>query len=248
MQIEPQEFGLPQVPVDSAGETTYRAIRRDIILGRLAPRARLRLERLKTAYGTSINTLREALNRLTGEGFVVVEGQRGFAVAPVTQAEFRDLAAMRFLLEGYALRQSFRNGDLDWEGRVVGAHHKLSQIETRMLAGEDNLSELWKRCDKEFHHMLVSACGSRELLQAHGSIFDRYLRYQIIAVIFRGAPAANEHREMLAAALARDPDRAIAILENHIDECVAHTLRHGALDDIGRAGRLPAAMDKDRAA
>jgi len=237
MHTHAHDFGLAGAAIDSAGETTYRAIRRDIILGRLAPRARLRLERLKSDYGASINTLRESLNRLTGEGFVVIEGQRGFAVAPVTQTEFQDLAALRLLLEGHAIRKSFARGDLDWEGRVVGAHHKLDRIETRLLTGEAVDSELWKRCDKEFHHMLISACGSAELVEAHGSVFDRYLRYQIIAVIFRGAPAAQEHRALLDAALDRDADGAIAILQRHVQECVAHTLRQGGLDAIGAAGR-----------
>ena len=103
-------------------------------------------------------------------------------------------------------------GDLDWEGRVVSAHHKLAVMERRMLAGDRLNQELWKRCDWDFHHALISACGSGVLLETHALIYDRYLRYQMIAVVFRGEIAAREHQQLLECALARDSKRAQAIL------------------------------------
>jgi DNA-binding GntR family transcriptional regulator len=214
---------------ETAGETAYRSIRSDIIGGRLAPRSRLRLEALKEHYSASVSTLRETLYRLSAEGLVRSEGHRGFEVAAVTQEEFQQLAVLRELLEGHALREAFRKGDLEWEGRVVGAYHKLETMERLMMSGDTSRSAEWKYYDREFHHTLVSACGSEELLQAYGAIFDRYQRYQIIAVIFRGKPAAQEHRMLLDAALARDAKRAIAVLHEHISACVVHTVETGQL-------------------
>jgi DNA-binding GntR family transcriptional regulator len=225
--------------IDSSGEGTYRQIRRDVIHGTLPPRARLRLDTLRETYGTSISTLREVLNRLAGEHLVVADGQRGFAVAPVTQTEFRDLALLRDLLEVHALRRSFQFGDLEWEGEVVGAWHKLDRIEQRMLTGDRSQSELWKRYDKEFHNRLISACASDELLAAHASVFDRYLRYQMVAVIFRGSQAAHEHRVLLDCALARDTDPATQVLSSHIAACVEHTASGGLLTQ----GDSPAQID-----
>ncbi len=226
--------------IDSASEACYRAVRHDIIHGQLAPKSRLRLERLRVSYGTSISTLREVLNRLTAERLVVAEGQRGFAVAPVTQEEFRDLASLRELLEIHALEQAFRAGDLEWEGRVVGAYHKLGRIEQLMLTGDRSRSELWKHYDKEFHRMLISACGSTELLGAHAGIFDRYLRYQIIAVIFRGAEAATEHRLLCEHALDRDAAEAARVLTRHIEACVSHTAAGGQLGSAATTHRFGA--------
>ncbi|MGQ7262719.1 GntR family transcriptional regulator [Vreelandella sp. V005] len=217
------------MPQETAGESAYRSIRSDIIGGQLAPRSRLRPEALKDRYSASVSTLRETLYRLSAEGLVHFEGQRGFEVAAVTQKEFQQLAALRELLEGYALREAFRKGDLEWEGRVVGAYHKLESMERLMLSGDTSRSAEWKYYDREFHHTLVSACGSAELLQAYGAIFDRYQRYQIIAVIFRGEPAAQEHRMLLEAALGRDANRARGILHQHISACVTHTLASGQL-------------------
>lgn len=109
---------------ETVGEVAYRRIRTDIIFGRLQPGEKLRLDRFSSAYNTSISTLRELLNRLASEGLIVAEGQRGFEVAPVSPDDFREVAAMRLLLEGFAIDESFREGDLDWEGRVVSAHHE----------------------------------------------------------------------------------------------------------------------------
>lgn len=220
----------PTVPIaDTAGENAYRRIRHDIIFGKLAPGSRLRLERLKGPYLASVSTLREILYRLCSEGFVTAEGQKGFEVAPISQQNFREVAGMRELLEGHALRESFERGDVEWEGEVMAAHHKLARMEARMLAGDRSETEIWKRYDWEFHRALISACGSSALMSAHERIFDQYLRYQIVAVIFRGKVASEEHRQLLECALRRDHSTATAVLGKHIAACVDHTLRNGLL-------------------
>lgn len=214
---------------ETTGESTYRRIRADIIFGRLAPGQRLRLEGLRGRYDTSVSTLREVLYRLSSEGLIEAEGQRGFEVARISAANFREVADMRNLLEGHALRESFALGDIDWEGGVVAAHHKLSRLESRMLDGDRGDAPTWKRYDREFHRALISACGSRALLETHSVIFDRFLRYQILAVVFRGAAAAQEHRALLDCALARDADAALAVLTRHISACVDFTVENGTL-------------------
>jgi DNA-binding GntR family transcriptional regulator len=211
-------------PQFSIAETTYRQIRKDIIFGQLEPGSRLRLDRLKASYGTSVSTLREILSRLASEGLVVAEGQRGFEVAPISHENLKEIAALRELLECYALEQSFEAGDLDWEARVVAAHHKLDQMEQRMIAGDRSITEQWKRYDWEFHQALISACGSRVLMDTHAVIFDKYLRYQMISLTFRGAFAAEEHRRLLEAALKRDSETAQKVLREHVRAGVEHGL------------------------
>ncbi len=213
----------------SAGESAYKRIRTDIITGHLAPGRKLRLDALRRDYGASISTLRETLNRLVSEKLVVAEGQRGFEVVPISAANLREIAALRQLLECHALRQSFVQGDLEWEARVIAAHHKLAQMETRMASGDRTDTDLWKRYDWQFHQALVSACGSQVLMHAHAAIFERYLRYQMIALSYRGAIAAAEHLAMKEAALRRDADEGCALLERHIAGGVEHALATGAI-------------------
>jgi DNA-binding GntR family transcriptional regulator len=223
-------------PHETSGESAYRRIRSDIIFGVLAPGQKLRLERIGESYGASISTLRELLNRMCAEGLIVAEGQRGFEVAPVSADDFRQVAELRLLLENHALQQSFAAGDLDWEGRVVSAHHKLAVMEKRMLEGQRGNQEFWKQCDWDFHHALISACGSEVLLAAHAAVYDRYVRYQMITVVFRGEIAAREHQVLLEAALARDVKRAQTAMISHIQGCVEHALKE---DNAGVFGTSP---------
>src|SRR5215218_5758021 len=215
-------------PTETVGETAYRRMRADIIFGRLAPGEKLKLDRVSRTYGGSVSVMRELLNRLGSEGLIVAEGQRGFEVAPVSPEDFREVAAMRQLLECHAIEKPFAAGDLDWEGRVVSAHHKLAVMERRMVAGDQSEPELWKRCDWEYHHALISACGSALLMQTHAAIYDKYLRYQMVAVVFRGEIAAQEHQRLLECALARDAGSARDILVAHVQGCVDHALRDEA--------------------
>lgn len=216
----------------TVGDTTHKQIRNDIIFGRLKPQERLKLDALKKRYNASVTTLREILNRLTSEGFVIAEGQKGFAVAPVSDADLVEIADLRILLECHALEKSFAAGDVEWEGKVIAAHHKLSVMEGRMMAGEAEFREQWKRFDWEFHHALIQACGSRALLETHGAIFDKYLRYQMQTLTFRGEVAAMEHRELRDAALARDVEKAKTVLRKHIQGGVDHSI-------ASRASALP---------
>jgi DNA-binding GntR family transcriptional regulator len=221
---------------ETIGESVYRRIRSDIIFGILPPGQKLRLEKISESYGTSISTLRELLNRMCAEGLIVAEGQRGFEVASISAEDFRQVAALRILLENHALEHSFTAGDLDWEGSVVSAHHKLAVTERRMLGGERQKQELWKQCDWDFHHALISACGSKVLLEAHALAYDRYLRYQMITVVFRGEIAAREHQQLLECALVRDWKKAQSVLVEHIEGCVEHALRE---DNVGVFGNAP---------
>lgn len=210
-----------------ASERAWRRIRADILRGALAPGRKLTLDRLRDGYGVGIGTLRESLSRLIAERLVVAEGQRGFEVAPLSERELRELARLRLLLEGHALEHAFRAGDLEWEARVVAVHHKLSQMEDRLRAGDGAALEPWRHFDAEFHCTLISACGSRSLMATHASVFDRYSRYQHLALGFRGEIAMSEHRAMRDAAIARDPAAAREVLAVHILGGVEHALAGG---------------------
>lgn len=219
--------------IETAGERVYRRLRADIVSGRLAPSQRLKLEVIKEAYGVSISTLRELLNRLTSEGLIVAESARGFEVAPVSPEHFRETANLRLLLESHALERSFAAGDMEWEGCVVAAHHKLASMESRAANGDARDDELLKRYDSEFHQTLLSACGSKVLLEAHAAIFDKYIRYLMIAVIFRGEAASREHRRLLDCAMKRDAATAKKVLTSHIQDCVAYTLAKAPPELLG---------------
>ncbi|HWJ89024.1 MAG TPA: GntR family transcriptional regulator [Pelagibacterium sp.] len=214
---------------DTVGEQAFRRIRGDIISGALKPGLKLKLERLKSQYGVSVSTLREILNRLTTEDFVIAEGQRGFEVSPASVDNLREVGDLRLVLENHALALSFAAGDLDWEANVVAAHHRLSTIEKALLAGEADRTAEWIRYDFAFHHALIAACGSRSLLAIHQSIFDRFIRYHMLAQSFRGGGVTEDHQELFRLALARDVEGAQTKLAAHIHSGIDHILSSGKL-------------------
>ncbi|MCO5731224.1 GntR family transcriptional regulator [Rhizobium sp. SSA_523] len=218
---------LPQR--ETAGETAFRRIREDLISGALPPGSKIKLEQAKARYGVSVSTLREILNRLTTENLVVAEGQRGFEVSPASTRELLELADLRILLECHALGLSFTGGDLEWEARLVAAHHKLSSVERSLLAGDSSRTVDWVRYDWEFHQALVSACNSVNLMAALSSVFDRFLRYHLLAESFRGQPVVDDHRLLFELALKRDHEGACRMLTRHVKNGVEHVQKSGRI-------------------
>ncbi|MCJ8307435.1 MAG: FCD domain-containing protein [Hyphomicrobiales bacterium] len=107
---------------------------------------------------------------------------------------------------------------------MVAAHHKLSVMEQKMLAGDDDEVETWKRYDWEFHLAMIAACGSTNLLSLHSILYDKYLRYQMLVLTYRGEEAVHEHFQMFKAVLARDADFSVSWLKTHIQKGLKHTL------------------------
>ena len=208
----------------SVGERAYTQLRDDIFSATLLPDARLRLDELKKRYGVSVTTLREVLSRLAMEGFVVAEGNRGFAVSPVSRAELREVGELRVLLENHALGLSFAAGDVDWEARVLAAHHRLKHSEAGVISGDDSQRLRWKRDDMAFHQALISACGSATLMRTHSQVFDRYNRYLMLALTSRGDETAKDHATLMQHALDRNTAAAQAVLAQHVAVGIEHAI------------------------
>lgn len=215
---------------DTIGEVAYRRIRSHIVNGQLLPDSKLKLERMKDVYGASVTTLREILNRLAVEELVTAEGQRGFRVAAASGAEFRELAALRTLLETHALRASIMQGDIEWEASVVAAHYKLSVAERRLVASQNNGVDKWVSCDWGFHHATIAACGQPVLMKTHASIFDRFARYHMLVMNFRGQGVVDDHTSLRNLVIARDADAAVALLTQHIQRGFDHVMATGCFE------------------
>ena len=229
-QIENLRFETAELEGDTIGETAYRRIRQHIVNGQLRPGSKLKLNLLRQNYGASVTTLREILNRLAVEELVTAEGQRGFRVADANVDELRDLADLRILLETHALRQSIAMGDLDWEASVVAAHYKLSDLEKLLMTGKTDAVGQWVALDWGFHFATISACNLPVLARTHASIFDRFARYHMLALDFRGKPVAEQHAELRDLVIGRKTEAAIDLLSRHIRSGVEHIVGSGSFD------------------
>ncbi len=214
---------------ETISDVVFRQIRQDIISGALAPGTKIKLEQAKIHYSISVSSLREILSRLAMENLVLAEGQRGFEVSPASRKELEELADLRTVLETHAIALSFAAGTLEWEGRVVAAHHKLAAAERKLLAGDASRTIDWVRYDWEFHQAIVSACNSTTLMATLSSVFDRFLRYHMLAKSFRGQAVADDHKLLFDSALKRDVDAAQAIIARHVQSGMEHVLRSGRI-------------------
>ena len=217
---------IPLDPAPNLIDQVYARILEAITDRTLLPGQRIRQNELAEKLGVSRQPVSHALHLLHRQGLITESGRRGFEVAPVSAVNLRELAELRLLLETHAMRVSFANADVEWEGRVVSAHHKLASTDRLMEKGLGEL-EKWKRYDGEFHQALISNCGSRTLMETHALVFDKYFRYQMVSFSYRGSEPAEQHKALLDAALKRDAEGAVATLLVHVNNCVADALAKG---------------------
>lgn len=219
--------------------SVYERLRRDILIGRLQPDEKLRIDALRAAYEVGASPLREALNRLSAEGLVIQEDQRGFRVAPVSLDDLRELTRTRCWLNEIALRESITRGDRAWEERVVLTHHRLARTPVYSDASSKLDSE-WERRHRAFHAALISGCGSRWLTTFCESLFDQADRYRFLSVYaHEHRDFVGEHRAIAEAALARDTDLAVRLLVHHISKTAELV---ASLDELPKAEAMLTAL------
>ena len=206
-------------PAESLSERAHEAIKRDILGAAFVPGEKLALDALASRYAIGLNPVREALHRLSSEGFVERRSQRGFFVASMSIADLDELVRARIWLETKALSESMRRASDEWEERLIVAYHRLARTQ-RLIEVEDceRLNQTWEALHKEFHMQLLARCGSSWLLGFCSTMMDQSVRYRNLSVNFtkaRRGDAVTEHRDILDAVLDRDEARATGLLETH---------------------------------
>ncbi|MEP9352435.1 GntR family transcriptional regulator [Xanthobacter sp. KR7-65] len=206
----------------SIGDRVLSGLRADILSLDLAPGLKLSAEMLVQRYGAGQSPIREALSLLAGEGLVVRESRRGFRVAPMSLADLDELVASRLLLEPALLERAVAAGDADWEAEVHGALDAL-RPSLQKVGDARPLDREWEARHRRFHFALVAAGGAGVLGDFCRMLYDRYDRYRLLGIPRRAylAGVADDHAELVAAAVARDAPRAVEILRRHIADTSA---------------------------
>ena len=217
-------------------EEVCTRLREDIMDSRLAPSSRLRVEHLRQHYGVGAGTLREALTRLTSDGLVLSEGQRGFCVAPLVLDELHELTELRVHVEVDALRQAVRAGGAEWRDRAQAAYEALSTLEQPLLPEH---ARAWEAANAHFHETLVTSTPARWTLLVVRQLAQHSERYRRFAIrlMDRRRDVHAEHAAIFEAAMAGNELRAALALEAHIRataDLVARSLETQAVGgDIG---------------
>jgi DNA-binding GntR family transcriptional regulator len=213
-------------------EQVYDTVRADMMRGVFGPGDPLKPQDLAVSMGVSLAVVREALLRLVGDGLADRLPNRGFAVPAYSDLRWQQLAEARLVAEPAMLRMSIERGDLDWEGRVRAAHHRLARTPVRAEGKDLYFSDEWGAAHYNFHRTLLDGCGNAVLLET----FDRLWTATDLArrwsgYLTPGRDHVTEHRQLEEAALARDAEAAIQALTRHLTLTSAAMSSDGDLAD-----------------
>lgn len=193
---------------DTIAARIGRTLARRIIAGEIEPGARLRQDHVAAEFGASHVPVREAFRRLEAQGLVVSEPRRGVRVVAFSPGEVREVAEMRAALEALALRNAAPHLT-----RAI-----LDQAEEANRAGDRARDvRAWEEANRAFHRIILTPCGMPRLLKAIDDLHTASARF-----LFSGwraeweAPTDRDHRAILDALRAGQPELAAAVLARHV--------------------------------
>jgi DNA-binding GntR family transcriptional regulator len=215
----PPPAGIEPIGASSEGASVYELIREEIIEGRLKPNERLVAADLAQRHGTSSNPVREALQLLRGEGFVVFAQNRGARVRPIDQDFVRDIYEIGVLIEP-ALTRWFVG--MATEADIAELERIQALIEDNNFADPLRHSEL----DTAFHTVMYQRHYNRhaaELWWKHREVL-RAVSRRFNFTLARRATVLREHRELIGHVKAQDADAAAAVIARHVEGSGRHIL------------------------
>lgn len=213
------------VEAESSVDRVHQALRDMAMDYRFKPGDRINEGALAKLLGVSRTPVREALNRLSVEGFLTFRAGRGFFCRELDPQEIFQLFELRSVIEcGGVL--------------LMAKHVKAEQLEllvdfldeTGPEAGDRSVEQL-VALDEHFHEQLIALTNNMEMVKtlAHINRRIRFVRWIHMETSDR-LTTQNEHRLVLAALKNGDPARAIEILSRHIQrrhEEILSAIREG---------------------
>jgi DNA-binding GntR family transcriptional regulator len=200
---------LPLTATTTAAALAAR-LRQEIDQGRWQAGDLLRQEQLASEFGVSRIPVREALAQLQNEGLLRIEHYRGARVTWPAPAEIDEIFDLRGLIES------------DLIARALPRHDERSCRELERLQGqlEDAQDRLgWIGGDIAFHEALYRPAERPRSLALYRQLrasIDRF-NAQALGPEARKQGWAEEHRQLIAAAVSGDVPAALAALAEHLD-------------------------------
>jgi DNA-binding GntR family transcriptional regulator len=238
----PSVIGVPLKAVEptpsvsgSLADKAYNEIKQLIFDFVLLPGDRFSESDLVDRLQVSRTPLRQALQRLQREGFLMVFPKSGWQVSPLDFEVFDQLYDFRVLLETHAVIKL-----CEMEDRPV-----LQQLASDWLVSEAErhpIQAMVDRLDETFHSSLVHAIGNHEMTRVHDDITERIriIRRLDFTKAARVQVTYDEHARIIRAITRRRTDEAQRLLRAHIEQSKLE-VRHITLDMLyqARAGNGP---------
>lgn len=227
----------PPAGIDPIGASTesaallYKLIREDIISGRLEANERLVVGDLAKRHGTSATPVREVLQLLRGEGFVVFTRNRGARVRPIDQDFIRDIYEIGVAIEPVLTRWFV---GMATDADIAELEWVQGQIEANNFADQIKHSDL----DTKFHTLMYQRHYNRhaaELWWKHREVL-RSVGRRFNFTLSRRAQVIGEHRELIAFIKAGEADKAAELVARHVEGSGRHILEQMRASSAARTG------------
>ena len=213
------------VPRERKGNAVYHALKRAIILASLPAGEALVEQQIAATFGCSQGTVREALLRLEHDGLVSRRGYQGTVVSDISAQEAARMARIRIDLETQGVQlatPSFTAADFTRLDEIVGRMEWAEKSRDSYARSE---------LDREFHMAVFRVAGlpalepilTRCTLHMHRFTFAGDPPAPVAAIRADGQPLPSgpaQHREIVSAIAAGDPNRAAATLHDHIESVI----------------------------
>ncbi|MCF4129037.1 GntR family transcriptional regulator [Methylobacterium sp. SyP6R] len=197
-------------PRPSLTEQAAAALRRLILLNLLPPGEVLNEPDLVARLGVSRTPVREALKLLAGEGLVTLRRNRAALVARLDPADLVPLFELEMALESFC-------AGLAADRMTTAEIDRLDRLQAALEAARDD-RDAYTRLNRQAHRLIVTAARSPAIAEAHGRAFARLERARNFALAADGRVAESlaEHRAILEALRAREPERARTLMQAHV--------------------------------
>ncbi|WP_323772082.1 GntR family transcriptional regulator [Antarctobacter sp.] len=197
----------------------YDAIRHDILTGVLEANARLKISELAKTHNTSTNPVREALQQLRGEGLVLFTPNQGARVRPIDMDFVRDVAEVGYQLAPYLLRLFVETASVEDIAELERIQSEIESLNFSDKARHTELNHLFHETMYDRHYNRVAFSVWKQHREILGSISTR-----VPIAIGRQEAIIREHRALIAAIKAQDVDKAVAVLNQHIQDAGRHVV------------------------
>lgn len=202
----------------SLGQRVYQTLREAILSLAYRPGEILRKPEICEALGVSRSPVADAVARLAVEGLVDVVPQAGTFVARFSMEEIREGAFLREAIEVAAIE---RVAETITEEQLTQLRRNLT-VQAALIADGDVPG--FYQTDAAMHELLLSFTGFRKLAQVSETawLHVNRARQLILPVPGRIAATLEEHRAILAALEARDPDAARLATRAHLRQLITY--------------------------
>ncbi|MCQ1957410.1 GntR family transcriptional regulator [Arthrobacter sp. zg-Y826] len=189
------------------------ALREGIIRGVFVPNQRLIESDLTAQYRVSRSAVRDALSELAVEGLVQRVQNRGARVRAVSIDEAVEIIEVRSAVEALCARKAAESVT---EAQVLELREMGHRMQDAVDAGE---LEHYSSLNKRLHRRIVEISGQMTASATIERLRAQSVRHQFRLAMQPGRAAVSlpEHLEIIEAIAARDPEKAVKLMENHMD-------------------------------